>query len=84
MKYLNEFMRAAKIALFLALGVFIGTGIVPWAMSEDKAAAKEGLVGAAFGIMVPYMFVVAALFVSEVVKTKRRQKRAAQKHQGKK
>ena len=39
MKYLNEFMRAAKIALFLALGVFIGTGIVPWSMSEAKAAA---------------------------------------------
>ena len=81
---MDEFLRAAKIALVLALGVFIGTGIVPWAMSEDKAAAKEGLVGAAFGIMVPYMFVVAALFVSEVVKTKRRQKKAAQKEQGKK
>lgn len=84
MKYLPELMRAARIALFLAIGVFMGTGLVPWIFSDDKAAALEQLMGTALGIMVPYMFIVAALFVSEVMKTKRRQKRAAQKDQGKK
>lgn len=84
MKYLPELMRAARIALFLAIGVFMGTGLVPWIFSDDKAAALEQLMGTALGIMVPYMFIVAALFVSEVMKTKRRQKKAAQKEQGKK
>ena len=84
MKYLPELMRAARIALFLAIRVFMGTGLVPWIFSDDKAAALEQLMGTALGIMVPYMFIVAALFVSEVMKTKRRQKKAAQKEQGKK
>lgn len=84
MKYLPELMRAARIALFLAIGVFMGTGLVPWIFSDDKAAALDQLMGTALGIMVPYMFIVAALFVSEVMKTKRRQKKAAQKEQGKK
>ena len=84
MKYLPELMRAARIALFLAIGVFMGTGLVPWIFSDDKAAALEQLMGTALGILVPYMFIVAALFVSEVMKTKRRQKKAARKEQGKK
>ena len=45
MKYLNEFKRAVKIAAFLAAGIFLGSGLVPWMMADDKTLANQRLLG---------------------------------------
>lgn len=79
MKYLNEFKRAFKIAAFMALGVFIGYGLIPWLTTADKTVANQRLLGILWGIVGIFAAAVALLFINEILRTKRLAKKKAQR-----
>ena len=71
MKYLNEFKRAVKIAAFLAAGIFLGSGLVPWMMADDKTLANQRLLGTLWGVLGAFAAAVALLFINDIIRTKR-------------
>ena len=75
MKYLEELKRAMKFAGFLAAGVIFGAGIFPWVMEEDKAAATQRLIGTIWGVVGFFAVAVALMFVAEIIRTKKREKK---------
>lgn len=79
MKYINEFKRAFKIAAFMAAGVFIGYGLIPWITTSDKTVANQRLLGILWGIVGIFAAAVALLFVNEIIRTKRLAKKKAQR-----
>lgn len=78
MKYYNEFMRAMKTATFFGLGILLGMGIIPWVMTEDKTVANAKLFGTLWGLVGAYAAAVALLFINEILRTKRLEKKAAE------
>lgn len=79
MKYYEEFMRASKFAIFFAAGIFLGTGLVPYILTEDKIEAMQQLLGSLYGVVVSYAGIVLLLFIAEIIRTKRLQKKKEQK-----
>ena len=75
MKYMDELKRAIKVAGYLALGVFFGTGVFPWIMAEDKTMANARLLGSLWGVFGAFAAAVGLLFVNEIMRTKRLQKK---------
>ena len=78
-KYQKEFMTASKFAFFFACGMLIATGIVPALLSETRAEAIDQLLGSLYGILTSYCGVVLILWGAEILRTKRLEKRKAEK-----
>lgn len=82
MRYMQELRRAIKIAFFLALGIFAGSGLIPWVMTEDKTLATQKLVGTLWGVCGAFAAAVALLFLNEVMRTKRLAKKSGDPNMG--
>lgn len=78
-KYINEFMRASKLAFFFAMGLLIATGIVPAILSETRAEASAQFLSSLYGILTSYCGAVLLLWIAEIIITKHKEKKKAAK-----
>ena len=52
---------------------------MPYILTEDKTEAMQQLLGSLYGVVVSYAGIVLLLFIAEIIRTKRLQKKKEQK-----